>query len=501
MTAISAAFIQRIYPDINAHLPPVDPPQTHPLARSLRDAERGIYAPPPPDSDDYLEHLVPLLALLGETNPERLLPALPSLDRSRQINSAGVLGWYFTGLVYERAGRQGEAALAYRHALDLSGECYPAVLGLARIMDTGVVLDASVALDTGVVQDNSGVQDGDRQGAVTLLQEFLSRYPDNLAVKRQLAAAYYHNRDWSRAEPAIGEILQRNNRDGELVLMRAHIMVEQGQFLQAQTPLDLYASIDSNNRLYLFLRARVQAEGYRNRDSALNYLRALLRSYPEDDEGAVYAARLLMESARPEDQSEGRGLLDRLLEGADPSLDVLTLAVQDAIRREDYRDARRRLERLLTERRSNQDLLNAYTVERALGNNALPYARELYQRDTASDEGLSVYIAALIDAGRIDESSRLIDERLAVLSTGPVKSTYYYLRSRTRGAEDLALVDLRSSLFENPRNLQSLIGIFEIYHRRGDERRAAYYLRQALAIAPDNPTLRRYPPPVGSGGR
>jgi hypothetical protein len=34
--------------------------------------------------------------------------------------------------------------------------------------------------------------------------------------------------------------------------------------------------------------------------------------------------------------------------------------------------------------------------------------------------------------------------------------------------------------------------MFEIYRRRRDERRAVYYLKQALALAPDNPQLRRY---------
>jgi len=52
--------------------------------------------------------------------------------------------------------------------------------------------------------------------------------------------------------------------------------------------------------------------------------------------------------------------------------------------------------------------------------------------------------------------------------------------------------DLRSSLFEDPRNLNALIAMFEIYHRRRDERRAVYYLKQALALAPDNPRLKRY---------
>jgi Tfp pilus assembly protein PilF len=52
--------------------------------------------------------------------------------------------------------------------------------------------------------------------------------------------------------------------------------------------------------------------------------------------------------------------------------------------------------------------------------------------------------------------------------------------------------DLRSSLFEDPRNLSALIAMFDIYHRRRDDRRAVYYLKQALSLAPDNPQLRRY---------
>jgi Tfp pilus assembly protein PilF len=271
-------------------------------------------------------------------------------------------------------------------------------------------------------------------------------------------------------------------------------MVEQGQFLQAQAPLDLYSSINPNNQLYLFLRARVQAEGYRNRDAALNYLRSILRNSPGDEEVAVYAARLLLASARPEDQAEGRELLRRLLGAAAPSVEVEALGLQDAIGRENWQEAQGYLNRLLERRRSSQDLLNAYTVERGLGNNAraLSYARELYERDASSDEGITAYISALIDTGRQDEAGRMIEGRLSGVPGGPVKSRYYYLRSRIRTSEESVMNDLRSSLFEDPRNLSALIAMFEIYHRRRDERRAVYYLKQALALAPNNPQLRRY---------
>jgi uncharacterized protein HemY len=276
--------------------------------------------------------------------------------------------------------------------------------------------------------------------------------------------------------------------------MRARVLVEQGQFLQAQAPLDLYQGINPNSRLYLFLRARVQAEGFRNRDAALNYLRSILRSAVRDDEVSVYTARLLMESSRPEDQDEGRQLLRSLLEAPNPSPVVLDLALQDAIRRQAWREALPWLNRLLDERRSSRDLVNAYAVEKGLGNNArsLSFARELYERNPADDEGAVSYLSALIDTGRIDEAGRMIESRLNQAPGGPVKSRYYYLRSRIRTNEDSVMNDLRSSLFEDPRNLDSIVSMFEIYHRRRDGRRAVYYLKQALALDPGNPQLKRY---------
>jgi Tfp pilus assembly protein PilF len=276
--------------------------------------------------------------------------------------------------------------------------------------------------------------------------------------------------------------------------MQADMLAEQGRFVEAQAPLDLYSGIDSKNRLYLFLRARVQAEGYRNPAGALTYLRSLLGASPNDGEASVYAAQILMESNRSEDQAEGREILKRLLNTELPSLLVSTLALRDAVLRQAWRDAQPYMERLLTERRSPQDLFLAYTVERGLGNRsaALAYARELYETDPSNEEGIIAYISAQIESGRRSEAAALLETRLAAPAGAALKSRYYYLRSRLGANEEAVMKDLQSSLFEDPRNLNALTAMFEIYHRRKDERRAVYYLKQALALAPDNPQLKRY---------
>jgi predicted Zn-dependent protease len=472
MTAAAVTLLQKLYPAVQSDLPHADPPQTHAYTKILREAERGIYTTPYPASRDYLEHVLPFIAFLQESRSERLMSALPDLEKALDLNPASVLAPFFLGLVYERSGRMDEAFDAYARAYGLFAGCYPAAIGLARVMESR----------------------GQRQDAIKVLQDLVIRNPDNITIKRQLALAYYRDQDWSRAEPAIAEILQRDARDRQFTLMRAHVLVEQGQFLQAQAPLDVYGAMDANNRLYLFLRARVQAEAYRNRDAALNYLRSILRNNPDDDEAATYAARLLMESNRREDQAEGSELLHRLLDTPSPPPQVRNLAVQDAIRRQAWKEAQSHLEPLLRERRSSQDLLNSFTIEHGLGNNAaaLQAARELYERDPANEDSIVAYVSALIDTGRTDEAGRMIETRLANLGGGVLKGRYYYLRSRLRGSEESAMNDLRSCLFEDPRNLNALIAMFEIYHRRRDDRRTVYYLKQALALAPDNPQLKRW---------
>jgi len=478
MVAVNATLLKTVYPAVQVQLPALDPPLTHVYARILRDAERGIYTSPQQNSTDYLEYVLPFLSYYPATGrvipAERYLATLPDLEKAEKLNPESVLAGLFMGIVYENSRQQERAFSQYSQIWELFPECYPAAMGLARILEA----------------------QGRKQEVISVLSDLVVRFPDNFQVKRQLAQSYYLNKDWSRAEAAVSEILQRDQRDGEFVLMRAHIFVEQGLFIQAQAPLDIYAAINPNNRLYLFLRARVQAEGYHNRDAALNYLRSIMRSsaLQNDDEVSVYMVRLLLESSRMEDHAEGRNILGRLLSVPSPSLGVISLALEDTIRREAWRDARPFLTRLLEERRSAQDLLAAWTVEKGQGNNAaaLGFARELYERDRNNEEGVITYISALVDTGRQDEAARMIESRLNSVPGGALKSRYYFLRSRVRANEDLAMNDLRSSLFEDPRNLNALIAMFEIYHRRRDERRAVYYLKQALAISPDHPQLKRY---------
>jgi tetratricopeptide (TPR) repeat protein len=472
MNGLNTLLIRFIYPDTRFALPLVDLPQTHNYTRIIREAEKGNYQKPSENSTDFFEHILPFFSLGAEVDSQQLEAVIADLDTAGALRPDSLLPAFFRGTAYERAGRLGDAADEYRAAYAISSECYPARINLARVMRNS----------------------GNTAAAVSLLQEIIILYPDSAGARRELTVTLYVIRDWARAEPAVDELLQKDPRDGELLLMKARILIEKGQYSHVQAPLDAYSVINPNNRLYLFLRARHQAEGSRSRDSALNYLRSLIRLYPDDEEALIYAVRLLMESQRSADHLEGRELLSRLRQKNSSSVEVLSLSLRESINREDWREAQGYLNRILTVRRNVQDLIDGFYIENGLGNftRSLSFAKELFDRDNGNLEYALIYISALIDNGNRNDASALAESYIALAANGPNKSRLYYQRSRLQENEETALGDLRSSLFEDPRNLQALISMFEIYNDKREERRAVYYLKQALAIAPENPRLKRY---------
>ena len=472
---LNTILIRYVYPDSLTRLPVIDLPQTSNYTRIIRETERGNYVRPSESSNDFYEHILPFLAINEQTGADIRQAALIDLEKAQRLHPSSVLPHYFSGLIHEWSGSLDRAISSYKMAYEISNIFYPAQICIARV--------------TRLLENSTG--------AVSILSELVVIYPDSMEIKRELALSYYLSRDWSRALPAIEEILQTQPRDDEFMLMRAYIMIDQGHYSQANASLDNFASIstaNAANKNYLYMRARVQFEGNRNRDSALNYLRSIFRTDPDDVEALIYAVTLLMDSQRPADQTESRELLTRLRRAAGSSIDVLSLSLRDAVRRENWQEAQGYLNSILGTRRTAADLTDGYYIESGLGNNAraLIYARELYDRDTSNNDYLVIYISALIDNGSRDEASRLIENRLNSVTNSQIKSRFYYLRSRLRANTNDALSDLRSSLFEDPRNLDAIIAMFEIYHNSREERRAVYYLRQALAIAPDNPLLRRY---------
>ena len=70
-----------------------------------------------------------------------------------------------------------------------------------------------------------------------------------------------------------------------------------------------------------------------------------------------------------------------------------------------------------------------------------------------------------------------------------MKSFLYYERSFLASSEDAVLVDLRSSLTANPRNRDALFRLYKIYYNKKEYRKAQYYLKQVVALSPNDDSL------------
>ena len=100
------------------------------------------------------------------------------------------------------------------------------------------------------------------------------------------------------------------------------------------------------------------------------------------------------------------------------------------------------------------------------------------------------YVLAYTHTGNRDAVVKYIDS-LIESSSPKMKSYLYYRRSYLQFSEDKVLADLRSSLISNPRNSDSLLRLYEIYYGKQDYRKAQYYLRQVVAINPNDSSVKK----------
>jgi tetratricopeptide (TPR) repeat protein len=477
LNAVAALLVNRIYPDAGITHEAVNPPLHLAYTKIIADVQQGTWTPPPADSNDYLTNLLPCVVLMTAATADVNNAALPFLEKARQINPQGVLAVYFSALVYERQGRLLDARRLYDEAVTFAnGECYPAFLGIARIL----------------------ARVGRHDEAIALLIETARLYPDNIASRRQLAVSYIAAEEWEKADEVIAVVLARNSRNPEFLLMQARVFIELGRYNQAPLPLDTYvpAGGAATNRQYLFLRARLAWEGNRSRSAAVTSLRTILAAAPHDIEARVYLAQLLLGSSQAAFKTEGRQLLADLLREPSPSTEVFQLALEDAIAREAWMEADGYLAETLKNAPSLSGLKNAVIVKKGLGDHvlALDFARNAAAAFPDNENTQLDLIGMLVESeekAERDEGSRMIDAALTTLQTADARSCAYYYRSRLRANDEDAVNDLRAGLLEDPRNVDALLALIAIYDRRKDARRVTFYLQQALVLAPDHPEVTR----------
>jgi tetratricopeptide (TPR) repeat protein len=120
---------------------------------------------------------------------------------------------------------------------------------------------------------------------------------------------------------------------------------------------------------------------------------------------------------------------------------------------------------------------------------ALEYAANWRQSAPQSEAATEAYLRALVDIGDGKSAQNLIGRILPGTNSSPFRSVLYYLQSRLQKSDEEAQALLRAALIENADNSEALASMSDIQARLKDFAKARFYLKQAMAIDPDDPEL------------
>lgn len=461
---IAYEMARLVYPELAGSLPPstVSPPES-PLVRSFVDARNGKPAVPALDASPLLE-LFPALSIFRLKTAAAAGATLASVERFNRFGIPSAAADLARGIALERSGDRAAALAAYTRSESAAPDCYPATLGKARML----------------------VELGRGEEALAALESLAAPIADSAASRRIKALAYYAAKRWVEALPLITEVLLTDPLDSRFALMRAHLLVERGEYKQAAPLLDAYAGINPTDRLYILLRARIAMESAKDRSAAIAALRRGLERYPEDTEMILYAAEVFYGGDSKEKQ-EAIVFAEKVLSEDPRSTRALKVLLSADLAAGNFASAADHADAIRATGDYYQYTESLYRAYRGAGmlTDASRLAQEWRARDPASEPAAMAWATSLVERGEKAAATELITKLLSTKGTPAYRSTLYWLQSRLQVEEEAILSSLRAALIENGMNVDALAAMSDVYVKKADYQRARFYLKQAISITPD----------------
>jgi len=437
---------------------------------AINSAREGIYDTST-GNVDFLSIVLPSLAVItcSDVSPF-FTQAQDALKNALSMRQDSVLAAYLLGMLYKKS-RMYEEALPYlKSAYANAPDCLQAGFNYADCMRlTGQIKESNIA-------------------AATLLE----RYPSNLSLLKLCAETAFALKNLPAAEDYIARLLQQNPSDLESLLFRARILIAKQDYIHAMPLLDVYSRQDNSSKDYLLLRAQIQYDWSKNTGAAIATIENALKNYPGDKDVMLFAARLSGESGLPVAGKQADEYADEVLKSDPNNEAALQFALNGFIRKQNWEKAYALSSAMLKNQNvSNTALFSHIRICLALKKYDEAWNRILpvYRAQSSDEEVLQCYIAVTAETGREAQALTLINQLLPSASTR-MKSFLYYRRSLLQSTESAALADLRSSLISNPRNSDALFRLYEIYYKKSDFSKAQYYLKQVIALNPNDTAMR-----------
>ena len=471
LLAVAGAVMQIVWPDaqITWDLPVVA--DTNPYTGAVASARMGVYDVNT-GRTDFLTLVLPSLVLL--TSPSRddfFAEAENDLQNALALNSQSVLARYLLGLLYYRQQRYSMALEQFSAAEQLDASCLR-----VRYMKAMTCLAV-----------------GNSREAYNIGLELQKQYPQNIDILKLCAESSFILEDYDRAEAFVAQVLQKEPEISYYVLFRVRILVKKEDFIRAASLLDVYGRTDKTSRDYLLLRSQIQQQWNKNSAAAAATIEEALVRYPEDTTVILAAAELADETGRLLAGKSAGELAAQILVSDADNIDALSVSVNAAIKEQQWKlayDTNAHLMSLLAPEIPLAVSLKHIDICIMLDylSEAYRLAQALYSADSENEDICTSYLKVLFAQGRTGEVLQIINNRLPK-ATQTFKSFLYYQRGILQKNNSDRLADLRLSLTSNPRNADALFQLYRYYFEQQDFRKAQYYLRQAVALNPDDQKL------------
>lgn len=330
--------------------------------------------------------------------------------------------------------------------------------------------------------------------AESVLKTIGVEFQNNVEVLKENAYLSFQQNKIDLAETYVARVLQINPSDLDFVLFRAKILIEKKDYIHAVSLLDMYERQHVDSLEYYILRAKLQLNWSKNTAAALETVEKTLPLYLDNKEILMLAASISAATDSPVAGKYADELASMVLEKDPNNIEALLYLIDGLCLHQNWKRAYEVCEKLISLDPENSEVALFYvnvSLHLKKYNEAYNYISKLYKKNPDDEMILKAYVLAYSKIEKRDDVIKFINSLLPETTNKKIKSDLLYQRSFLQKMEENQLSDLRSSLMANPRNSDSLFRLYEIYFEKKDYRKAQYYLKQVVAINPNDMSMKK----------
>lgn len=456
-----------VYPYLEYGAEPNRPPSGSIYPRLFEAVSQGRVPEISQAETTFLSSLSSAVAVLTSSSPEQREKAGEVTTYVVQINPNSMLALYLHGYYLESNREYQNAQELYQRVLRKDDSCYPARLGLVRIF----------------------YAQGNPEAALPHVEQLLLEFSEKRYVLQWAINVYLQARDLETADRLLSNAIIQFPEQTIFLQKRAQLLELQGKFEQAGRIAAVVEQRSGETPETLLVKVQSMIRNDRHEEALVLSERGM-QEYPGFQRFSALYGELLIQLGRQEEAFEH---FKRRLEEEPENLSIVSSLLDTAIELERWTEAVDYLEQLLEVRQTVLLLRKAVRVYDALEQQqtAVRYARNLSEEFPNDPVAVRTYLNQLLDSGYQQEAVEYVDRRMNESTRSEVRSVVLYFRARLVQDQQKKLQFLQSALLENMQNTNALIEIAELYESTGEYNKAIRYLRQAIALNPEDQSLKR----------